>query len=132
MTAHAPEHDYMSDVASSGTRMYRSVSGQSLGDMMEYGGEDDDQLSMMQQSNGRQMQRRTSETAAGKRNFRSKRFSRNLERGDPSGQQMRRSHSLHGMERSRPLMEDENGDWQQGNNGRNPRMVSLGPLALAF
>ena len=33
MTANAPENDYMSDVASQSNRMYRSVSGQSLGEL---------------------------------------------------------------------------------------------------
>ncbi len=32
-TANAPENDYMSDVASQSSRMYRTVSGQSLGDL---------------------------------------------------------------------------------------------------
>ena len=32
-TANAPENDYMSDVASQSSRMYRSVSGHSLGEL---------------------------------------------------------------------------------------------------
>ena len=73
-----PNEDYLSDVETNpGGRMYRSMSGQSLGDM-DYNA-----------ASKQQQQRRVSE--AGKRNFRSKRFSRNLER-EPA---LRRSHSLH-------------------------------------
>lgn len=75
----------------------RSVSGHSLGDL-EY---------LQQQYDQQQKQtghRRTSEAGVGgKKNFRSKRFSRNMER-DPA---LRRAHSLH-MDRSRSF-EDADG-----------------------
>ena len=55
MSTHAPENDYMSDVASNGGgRMYRSVSGQSLGDMDQY--HQQQQQIMMQQQQQQQEQ----------------------------------------------------------------------------
>ena len=52
-------------------------------------------------------QQRRASAEAGKRNFRSKRFSRNMER--PGGQEppLRRSHSLHGQQRLRDIRDDD-------------------------
>lgn len=95
----APENDYMSDVASNssttpnvGRMMTRSVSGHSLADL-EY-------LQQLEQQS-KQQPRRTSEVgvSSGKKNFRSKRFSRNMER-EPRDPALRRAHSLH-MDRNR-------------------------------
>ena len=55
------DNDYMSDVASNGGRMYRSVSGQSLGDLDQYQQQQQlilqqQQQQLQQQQNGNQRQ----------------------------------------------------------------------------
>ena len=71
------------------SQMTRSVSGHSLGDL-EYIQQQYDQQQGGQHNSGKFHSRRTSD-ATGKKNFRSKRFSRNLER-EPA---IRRAQSLH-------------------------------------
>lgn len=100
------DNEYLSDDAASNSSttnnvgrpsMTRSISGHSLGDL-EYMQQQYDQQQQQMQSQ-RSSNRRTSDVG-GKRNFRSKRFSRNLER-EPA---LRRAQSLH-MDR-RGLEED--------------------------
>ena len=91
------EDDDLSDVASNSSTannvgrplMKRSVSGHSLGDL-EY---------FQQQEAEMQQSQRKSSVAEAKRNFRSKRFSRNMER-EPRDPALRRAQSLHMDRRS--------------------------------
>merc|ERR1719209_1856423 len=72
-----------------GARMYRTLSGFSLGDAPE--------AVMSQQGRRGSEQVAAGSSGGGKRSFRSKRFSRNLDpaRGDPAGTGMRRAQSFH-------------------------------------
>lgn len=101
------DNEYLTDDAASNSSttnnvgrpsMTRSISGHSLGDL-EYMQQQYDHQQQQLQQNQRSSNRRTSDVG-GKRNFRSKRFSRNLER-EPA---LRRAQSLH-MDR-RGLEED--------------------------
>ena len=138
--ANAPENDYMSDVASNSSenlaasmtsrkekpRMTRSVSGYSLTDL-EYL----QQLEQQQQQQQGGGQRRASEVgpaSGGKKNFRSKRFSRNMER-EPA---LRRAQSLH-MDRSRfqdggdnTFVETQKGTIRRQNGGKQSGSGSSG------
>ncbi|XP_059093166.1 uncharacterized protein LOC131888343 isoform X2 [Tigriopus californicus] len=105
LTTLGTENDYMSDVQSTytdGTSTFRSRSGQSVGNVDPY------------QPNQRQIQRRTSET--GKRNFRSKRFSKNLE-------------PIVGR-RSQSRSRGENGHDQPGNEWIRERSASMGRIPM--
>ena len=124
--------DYLSDDAASNTStannigrpsgpaMTRSISGHSLGDLEFMQHQYDLQQQQQQQKNSSN-DRRTSADVSGKKNFRSKRFSRNIER-EPA---MRRAQSLH-MDRSRGLVDDGFMD-VRGHQGKKNSSGSSGP-----
>ena len=127
------EVDYLSDDAASNTStannigrpsgpaMTRSISGHSLGDLEFMQHQYDLQQQQQQQQKNSSNDRRTSADVSGKKNFRSKRFSRNIER-EPA---MRRAQSLH-MDRSRGLVDDGFMD-ARGHQGKKNSSGSSGP-----
>jgi hypothetical protein len=106
MTTNVP-HGYGNKRRDFGRGMVRSVSGQSLGDLESLQDAEENDVSVYRNtfSNSRLsnkyvpklfLQRRSSETStSGRRNFRSKRFSRNLERDFHYPANGRRGQSLH-------------------------------------
>merc|ERR1712051_952629 len=122
--------DYLSDDAASNTStannigrpaMTRSISGHSLGDLEFMQHQYDLQQQQQQQKNSSNDRRTSADVSGGKKNFRSKRFSRNIER-EPA---MRRAQSLH-MDRSRGLVDDGFMD-VRGHQGKKHSSGSSGP-----
>ena len=102
--------------------MTRSISGHSLGDLEFMQQQYDQQQQNQKNPVGNNRRTSAADVSGGKRNFRSKRFSRNIER-EPA---MRRAQSLH-MDRSRGLDEDAFVDIRGGHQSKQHSSGSSGP-----